>query len=239
MRVYRRAGGGSTAARHGYRPAVLRQTCPDRPVVSWELPAHTPALGPRAGPSVLRPAAPRRLQPRRLRPGAGRRSYARRGGVFHHSPAALPRQRRRAARKRQLPRHGRYRVLDRCVRRDGATRSTPWPDARFPGRVARPFRHLHVGPSAAVRWQLLRVTRCARARRRCRLVDPRRGSTPTPSSAPSRRGVTAPSITRCGLPSRRGQSGWRCSTTTRAGATRTWTIWRVVPPTRGSVVASK
>ena len=136
VRFGRRAGRGSAAARHGHRPSVLRQEGADRPVVPGQLPAHSSALGPRAGPAVLHSAAARRLASRRLRPRARRWSIARRGGVDHDPSAAVPRQRRRVARHGQLSRHRRHRVLDRRVQRDGPPDSAPRADVGIPRRAA-------------------------------------------------------------------------------------------------------
>ena len=62
----------------------------------------------------------------------GRRPHARRGRVVHHSSSVVPRQRRRASRRRHVPRHSRRQVLDRLVQRHLATRSAPRPDVGVP-----------------------------------------------------------------------------------------------------------
>ena len=100
-------------------------------------------------------------EPRCLRAGARRRSLARRGGVEHDPPAAVPGQCRRVARHGQLSRHRRQRLLDRRVQREGPPDPAPRSDARLPGRVQRSLGRL---PVAITSSRSMAATRRRRAR---------------------------------------------------------------------------
>ncbi len=123
-------------------------------------PAHAPALGPHAGPAVLRAVAQPGVDARHPRSAPGRRA-ARRGVLAAHVPAVLPDPTRRPQRRRSVPRHRRRRLPDRPRQGAVALRPPRRADARLPGRVGRPVGRLRPRPRAGL---LSRRSRRLRAR---------------------------------------------------------------------------
>ena len=178
--------------------------------------AHAPALGPRAGPAVLRAAAQPGVDARHPRAAPGRRA-ARRGVRADHVPAVLPDPTRRPQRRRALPRHRRRRLPDRP--RQGAVAVRPPRRARrsasaSSGTAARSRTSPTTGPGCCpddpddyVPHDILEL--CDGVD----LLDPRRAAHARGVRAEAALGSLAPSTTRCTSHASRARSSSCCSTT--------------------------
>ena len=179
------------------------------------------------------------FESRCLRSGTGRRPLARRGRVVHDSSAAVSRERRRVARHRPLPRHGRLRFLDRRVQRDGPAHPAPRADPRLSGRVEWSLDRLPLGSPATIRWQLLGCARRARTGRRRRPVDPRLAVHAARVRGQGDVGPLHHRVRRVAGLLRAASSNWRSFTTTRLDATTISTGCCVAPQRAGRGAASR